>query len=232
MPTIRVRGAQGLNLGRDSTLAPTRANSLCSIAAHLPCIGYKILDKLVSSATDTPAREHQFRHSVLSQVHLAWLRALKRLARVKGVNVSRYTECCRCNAGSGAVAPKERCFGICQAAYACGCMSLNRFGGWLACMPARSPKVSDLGSLTRPLTIDAAEAIMQAERQRAREAWSDGERLGARIVPPVAQPPCAHCWHSPRVWQGPLPVPRHCCWCGVHEGPQHGPYAEGEPWLR
>jgi len=38
---------------------------------------------------------------------------------------------------------------------------------------------------------------------------------------------CAHCWHSPRVWQGPLPVPRHCCWCGVHEGPQHGPYAEG-----
>jgi hypothetical protein len=39
-------------------------------------------------------------------------------------------------------------------------------------------------------------------------------------------PACAHCWHRPRVWQGPLPVPRHCCWCGVHEGPQHGPYAE------
>ena len=58
-------------------------------------------------------------------------------------------------------------------------------------------------------------------------AMSDGERIGVRIVPPVVQPTCAHCWHSPRVWQGPLPVPRHCCWCGVHEGPQHGPYAEG-----
>jgi len=38
---------------------------------------------------------------------------------------------------------------------------------------------------------------------------------------------CAHCWHSPRVWHGPLPVPRQCCWCGGREGPPHGPYAEG-----
>jgi hypothetical protein len=61
------------------------------------------------------------------------------------------------------------------------------------------------------------------------QAMADGERIGIRIVPPVAQPPCAHCWH-PHVgaWAGSLPVPRHCCWCGVHEGPQHGPYAEGQ----
>ena len=31
-----------------------------------------------------------------------WLRAVKRLARVKGVNVSRLSECCWCNASSGA----------------------------------------------------------------------------------------------------------------------------------
>jgi hypothetical protein len=37
----------------------------------------------------------------------------------------------------------------------------------------------------RILTIDAAEARMQAERQRVREAWADGERLGPRIVPPL-----------------------------------------------
>jgi hypothetical protein len=37
----------------------------------------------------------------------------------------------------------------------------------------------------RLLTIDAAEARMQAERQRLREAWSDGERIGPRIVPPL-----------------------------------------------
>jgi hypothetical protein len=36
---------------------------------------------------------------------------------------------------------------------------------------------------------------------------------------------CQHCFHPPRVWQGPLPAPRTCCWCGSTEGPQHGPYA-------
>jgi hypothetical protein len=36
---------------------------------------------------------------------------------------------------------------------------------------------------------------------------------------------CHHCWHTHRVWQGPLPIPRLCCWCGQSEGPQHGPYA-------
>jgi hypothetical protein len=59
------------------------------------------------------------------------------------------------------------------------------------------------------------------------QAMADGAQIGLRTTPPVVHPTCAHCWHSPRVWQGPLPVPRHCCWCGVHEGPQHGPYAEG-----
>lgn len=46
----------------------------------------------------------------------------------------------------------------------------------------------------------------------------------------IATHTCAHCWHHPRVWQGPLPAPRHCCWCGVQEQPQHGPYAEEEPY--
>lgn len=38
--------------------------------------------------------------------------------------------------------------------------------------------------------------------------------------------PCQHCWHrrDPRV--SGVPGPRQCCWCGVHEDPQHGPYAE------
>jgi hypothetical protein len=40
---------------------------------------------------------------------------------------------------------------------------------------------------------------------------------------------CTHCWHSPRAWQGPLPAPQTCCWCGASEGPQHGPYAPGAP---
>jgi hypothetical protein len=76
-----------------------------------------------------------------------------------------------------------------------------------------------------PDTTDA-DFINQVLRWQ-QQATSDGTRMGPRIVPPLAHPTCAHCWHSPRVWQGPLPVPRHCCWCGVHEGPPHGPYAEG-----
>ena len=39
---------------------------------------------------------------------------------------------------------------------------------------------------------------------------------------------CAHCWHAPRDWQqgtSHVPVPRLCCWCGMTEGPHHGPYA-------
>jgi hypothetical protein len=43
-----------------------------------------------------------------------------------------------------------------------------------------------------------------------------------------AQAACHHCWHVPRDWQQgtlQLPVPRLCCWCGVSDGPQHGPYA-------
>ena len=39
---------------------------------------------------------------------------------------------------------------------------------------------------------------------------------------------CHHCWHAPRDWQqgtSQVPLPRLCCWCGVREGPQHGPYA-------
>ena len=37
---------------------------------------------------------------------------------------------------------------------------------------------------------------------------------------------CRHCWHTYRAWQGPLPLPRYCCWCGTHEGPPHGTYLE------
>lgn len=37
---------------------------------------------------------------------------------------------------------------------------------------------------------------------------------------------CDHCWHTYRAWQGPLPIPRYCCWCGTHEGPQHGSFLE------
>ena len=38
---------------------------------------------------------------------------------------------------------------------------------------------------------------------------------------------CQHCWHGPHAWQGPLPAPRTCCWCGGTDGPPHGPYAPG-----
>jgi hypothetical protein len=44
---------------------------------------------------------------------------------------------------------------------------------------------------------------------------------------PVGMQDCQHCWHTPRRWAGQLPSPRFCCWCGMREGPQHGPYAEG-----
>jgi hypothetical protein len=60
------------------------------------------------------------------------------------------------------------------------------------------------------------------------QAMADGERIGLTIVPPCVQPACApHCWHTrdPRVSE--VPGPRLCCWCGEHEGPAHGPYAEG-----
>ena len=62
--------------------------------------------------------------------------------------------------------------------------------------------------------VDAAtmEAIQRMPHQQGMLRWT---------------PTCTHCWHTPRVWQGPLPPLRHCCWCGVHERPPHGPYAEG-----
>jgi hypothetical protein len=37
----------------------------------------------------------------------------------------------------------------------------------------------------RRLTIDTAEAIMAAKRQRVRDVCSDGERMSPRIVPPL-----------------------------------------------
>lgn len=66
----------------------------------------------------------------------------------------------------------------------------------------------------RLLTKDEFPEAFREQARVWREQWRQGEHG------------CLHCWHLPRVWQGPLPVPRHCCWCGVTEGPRHGPYAE------
>jgi len=53
--------------------------------------------------------------------------------------------------------------------------------------------------------------------------WHEALNMGLPMEKQVWR--CNHCWHAPSAWQGPLPAPRTCCWCGGSEGPQHGPYA-------
>lgn len=71
----------------------------------------------------------------------------------------------------------------------------------------------------RLLPTDELPAAFQEQARSWREQW-------AAFHP--SRHGCHHCWHTHvGGWAGQFPVPRHCCWCGISEGQQHGPYAEG-----
>ena len=70
-----------------------------------------------------------------------------------------------------------------------------------------------------------AETILSAPQH-----YPDYDAYVRALVESARQHNCRHCWHAPRDWQqgtSQIPPPRVCCWCGVTEGPQHGPYAPG-----